>query len=389
MSNSNGRILWPYAFFALTLGWGWFVLAPLVPYLIGTLHVSLALILLLISLYGYAMIVGALPAGYWVAKSGPRAALYVSILLTVVGLAIRALASSFAVALVGQIIAALAYPLLIAPIGSVLRIGGVRQLKLGTGLVIGMLFLGMAAGSFLGPDMSPVMALWMAVVLNAVIGLWLMTQLRAVNAQSSQSLGKTRLVVSWWWVIGFVVASISVTFGSVSTSALLHLHVANAVALGGLLSGLTFLGSALGAMLFGWLGENPSSVRPLPRLLGVLTVVFLLLSGLLLTGSLSASTAGLDSAFFLFGFFSNGWYTLALEASAEQARTRQNAGIATAGFSMASNIGVAIIPVVVGPLVITASSVWLVIIVVMGLFAATIPFLVTAHGGNRGRQQSA
>jgi hypothetical protein len=177
-------------------------------------------------------------------------------------------------------------------------------------------------------------------------------------------------------------------FGSVSTSALLHLNVANAAGLGGLLSGLTFLGSALGAMLFGLLGENPSSVRPLPRLLGVLTVVFLLLSGLLLTGGLSASTAGLDSAFFLFGLFSNGWYTLALEASAEQARTRQNAGIATAGFSMASNIGVAIIPVVVGPLVITASGLWIAIIVVMGLFAATVPFLVTAHSGNRGQPQS-
>ncbi|AUW93904.1 MFS transporter [Sulfobacillus thermotolerans] len=389
LSSDNGRLLWPYAFFAFTLGWGWFVLAPLVPYLIGTFHVSLAMILLLISLYGYAMIVGALPAGYWVAKSGPQAPLYGSIVLTIVGLALRAGASSFTLALMGQVVAALAYPLLIAPIGSVLRLGGVRQLKMGTGLVIGMLFLGMAAGSFIGPDMSPVVDLWMAVVLNVVTGLWLLSQLRATRKSPGVSVGKTRLIVSWWWVIGFVVASISVMFGSVSTSALLHLHVPDAAALGGMLSGLTFLGSAIGAILFGWLGENPASVRRLPRLLGVLTLVFLFLSGLLLTGGLSASTAGLDASFFLFGLFSNGWYTLALEAAAEKARTRHNAGIATAGFSMASNIGVALIPVIVGPLVITHAAVWMAVILVMGVGAAIVPFAVKAYAASNNQQRTA
>ncbi len=385
----EGHMLWPYALFSLTLGFGWFILAPLVPYLIGRFHTSLTLVLLLISLYGYAMIAGALPAGYWVAKSGPRPALQTAIVLTVIGLGVRAFSTNFSLALAGQIIAAVAYPFLIAPIGSVLRLGQVRQLKLGTGMVIGMLFLGMAIGSFAGPSMAPSTDLWLAVGVNAVSGIWLWTQLPATSALNPRALGTTRLVMSWWWVIGFVVASMSVMLGSVSTSALIHLRVENAAALGGLLSGLTFLGSALGAIVFGWVGENPSSFRQLPRLLGVLTLIFLVLSGLLLTGTLSASTAGLDSSFLLFGLFSNGWYALALESSAERARSRTNAGIATAGFSMASNIGVAVIPVLVGPLVIAAPGLWIGVVAVLALAAALVPFLVKSSAQSGGTMMSA
>ncbi len=379
--TSGGRLLLPYAVFALTLGLGWFILAPLVPYLALHFHVSLTLILLLISLYGYAMIAGALPAGYWVAKSGPRAALRTAVILSVAGLALRAFADSFAMMLAGQIIAALAYPFLIAPIGSVLRLGQVKALRLGTGMVIGTLFLGMAIGSFIGPALSPSADLWLALLANLVAGIWLWTQLPSLGSEPSKSVGKTRLVISWWWIVGFVVASVSVMFGSVSTSALVHLRIVNAEALGGLLSGLTFLGSAFGAIIFGWLGEGTTAAGTLQRLLGILTLVFLMISGLLLTGTLSPSTFGLDTAFFLFGLFSNGWYALSLESAAEKARSRSNAGIATAGYSMASNIGVALVPVIVGPLVISAPGLWVAIIAVMAVAAALVPFLAKAHAG--------
>jgi MFS family permease len=94
---------------------------------------------------------------------------------------------------------------------------------------------------------------------------------------------------------------------------------------------------------------------------------------------------GLDAAFFLFGLFSNGWYALALESSAEQARSRTNAGIATAGYSMASNIGVAVIPVVVGPLVISAPALWIAIITVMAVVAVLVPFLAKSQSGKAGQ----
>lgn len=367
-------LLLPYALFAFVLGFAWFMLAPLVPDLIAHLKSPLGAVLLLISLYGYAMIVGALPAGFWTARKGPQPVLHLSIILTVVGLLVRAVAGDYALFFIGQVIAALAYPFLIAPIGSILRLSGVERTKAATGLVIGTLFFGMALGSLVAPHLSGAADLWLAVGLNVVVGVWLWMALRAVNAPDAASLGRVRIVASGWWVVGFVVSSVSVMYGSVSASALTHLHVANAAALGGLLSSLTFLGSAIGAALFGWLGERRQESVGLQRVLGVLTVVLLMACAFLLTGTLSPTAAGLDVVFLIFGVVSNGWYTLALEAAAARAQSAGSAGLATAGYSMASNIGVAILPVVLGPLVISAPNAWLVVLVIIAIIAAAVPF---------------
>ncbi|NMP24727.1 MFS transporter [Sulfobacillus harzensis] len=384
----NTRLLAPYAAFAFVLGFAWFMLAPLVPGLIQHFKAPLAAILLLISLYGYAMIVGALPAGYWTARSGPAVVLRTSIGLTVVGLFIRALAGSYGLFLVGQIVAALAYPLLIGPIGSVLRLSGIVRTKLATGLVIGTLFFGMALGSLIAPHLSSAADLWLAVVLNLVVGIWLWLALGHVS-DAPRNLGRVRLVVSSWWIVGFVVSSVSVMYGSVSSTALTHLHVVNAAAVGGLLSSLTFLGSAVGAAAFGWLGQARGESRPLQRMLGVLTLIFLLGCAMLLTGVLSPSHAGLDVMFLMFGIVSNGWYTLALESAAARAQSAGSAGVATAGYSMASNIGVAILPSLVGPLVVSAPSAFLIILAMLIIIAALVPFLAKTAGPSEPQQQPA
>ncbi len=372
----QSRVLTPYAVFAFVLGFAWFMLAPLVPDLIGRLKSPLAAVLLLISLYGYAMIVGALPAGFWTARRGPRPVLRLAVALTVVGLLVRAAAGSYAVFFSGQVVAALAYPFLIAPIGSVLRLSGVSRTKAATGLVIGTLFFGMAMGSLVAPHIGGTADLWLAVALNLVVGIWLWTALAKVEAPVPETLGRVRIVASGWWIVGFVISSISVMYGSVSTTALAQQHVANAPLLGGLLSSLTFLGSAIGAAIFGWLGESRKESLGLQRGLGVLSLIFLLACAFLLTGVLPPTAGGLDAAFLIFGAVSNGWYTLALEAAATRAQNAGSAGLATAGYSMASNVGVAILPVVMGPLVVTAPSAWLVVLGILGVAAVAVPFVM-------------
>ncbi|WP_020375350.1 MFS transporter [Sulfobacillus thermosulfidooxidans] len=373
--SQHPRLLWPYATFAFAVGLGWFVLAPLVPNIINQFHGSLSSVLLLISLYGYTMIIGSLPAGLWIAKKGPQPVLRWAIILTVVGLFLRAMASAYPILLIAQIIAALAYPFLIAPIGSILRLSGILRTKMATGLVIGCLFLGMAVSSILGPHLSLRTDFWLTAVVSLVVGIWLWMSSRVIVAEAPLILGRIRIVVSRWWLIGFVISSISVMYGSISTTALFHWHVPNALDLGGVLSSLTFLGSAFGAIGFGWLAEQKNNSTGLQRILAILSFGFLLACALELTGLLTPEASALDFAFLGFGIVGNGWYTLALERAARQAQNAGSAGLATAGYSMASNIGVAVIPVVLGPLVTQRPLWWLGLVVLMALIAMVVPFV--------------
>ncbi|WP_203114913.1 MFS transporter [Alicyclobacillus sp. TC] len=93
--NSGQKVLIPYVLFAFVLGFAWFMLAPLVPGLASELHVSISAVLLFISMYGYAMVVGSIPAGVWTAKSGPAPVLTLAILLSSLGLLLRAFAHNY------------------------------------------------------------------------------------------------------------------------------------------------------------------------------------------------------------------------------------------------------------------------------------------------------
>ena len=110
-------------------------------------------------------------------------------------------------------------------------------------------------------------------------------------------------------------------------------------------------------------------------------MVFVMAAAALLTGVLPVGRSpGIDAIFFLVGVFGNGWYALALEAAAQEAADAGSAGLATAGYSLASNVGVAIIPTVLGPLVVAAAAAWFALTALMTLVAAAVPFVIRRPG---------
>ncbi|WP_067623147.1 MFS transporter [Alicyclobacillus acidiphilus] len=372
--NSSKNVLIPYVIFAFVLGFAWFMLAPMVPDIMTELHASLSSVLLFVSFYGYAMVLGSIPAGLWTARKGPRPVLTCAVILSIIGLFLRIFAHTYAFFFVAQAIAALAYPFLIAPIGSVLRMSHVRNLKMSTGFTIGMLFFGMGLSAIIASYFTVSTGLWVGFILNLVVGIWLLFALRGIPRPETATFVRIRMTYSNWWIIGLVVSSTSVMIGGVTTSALEHLNISGAATLGGLLSGLTFLGSAVGAGLFGAVGEGVTNAKPLIRALAILSLVSVLLVALLMTGHLGHSKAMFDIMFFLAGVFGNGWYTLTLEEAARRAANDGSAGLNTAGYSMASNLGVAIIPVVLGPLVLSQPALWMTIVLILFVIAAILSF---------------
>ncbi len=347
-----------YVVFAFTVGAAWFVMAPMVPELIGNLHASLSSILMFLSLYGFAMILFSMPAAWWARKDGIAPVLRTAIVLSFVGLLGRIFAPSYSWFMVAQAIAAIAYPLLISPVGAVVRQVHLTHVKTLTGFTLGMLFFGMAAGAYMGPTLlhgfgytGTLVAVW---IVNAVVGVLLFLSLNQVQRFDEPVSGVERIVFGsprWWWV-GLSIAATSVMFGGVAVSALLHLHVANAAQLGATLTALTFLGSGIGAILFPVLADFLGRSGIWQEILIVLTTILSLFVVLQFTGVWTVTAGVLQLIFLFLGIFGNGCYALALSTTAEAARETRGAGVQTAGFSMASNVGVAVLPPLLGPLVI-------------------------------------
>lgn len=380
-SGDRSRFVAAYVLMGFSIGFAWFVLAPMVPDLIGLYKSSLSQILLLISLYGYAMVVASLPAAWWAMKRGPNTLFKAAVVISVVGLAIRALGSSYGIAFIGQCIAALAYPMIISPIGAVLKLTKHPKPRSFTGMTIGLLFFGMALGAFLAPALLKGFGtsgtLWFVTVVNLVAGINLWVNVKRLPVPKAATQVQRPLLITRWSLIGLAVASISVMLGSTTGEALgkLGLSVPHALALGSLLSALTFLGSAVGAVVLAWVADQVANPLQYQKVLAVLTWLVLLWLGLALTGHASHSAAMLDLGFFVFGALGNGWYSMALEASARQAQTAGAAGISTAGFSIISNLGVAIFPVFLGPLILTRGTTWLVLTLILMLIAVMVPML--------------
>ena len=344
----------PYWFLLFTIGFGWFILAPLLPALSKALSVGLGSVLLIVSSYGYTMVVLGLLAGYIAAKFTVKSALYSAMIISIVGLIGRAVSPNYISFLLFGIIAAIAYPLAMAPVGSVA--GSIYKEKSHTiiGVSVGMLFLGMAVGALLGPYMFEGFGLsgtmWLTVILAVLAAIWLPFKAKDYPTfYKGKSLhGSFKLGMIKNWYVGLAIASMSVMFGSIaSTVLLLHkLALGTALSYGGLFGGLAFLGSALGAIILPPIFEKYKAIRAGLVTTGVLSFVFV--ATMALTLSYTSLLAVIAFAYFLFGFFGNAYWSMAMTSTTNYVDDPAKAGFATSMYSVATNLGVAIIPVFVG-----------------------------------------
>ncbi len=351
--------LLPYWFLLFTIGFGWFILSPLLGSIITAFHSSLAPVVLLISLYGYTMIALGLLAGWLSARFTVRSALFVAAALSVIGLVGRALSPDYSILFITQTIAAVAYPMAVAPVGSISESISRERAHTITGVSIGVLFLGMAVGSFSGGALLSTIKLsgsfWLTAIL-AIIALAIIipgTRGYPVDYKGRSLRGVFKAGVVKNWYVGLVIASVSVMFGGIAAEVLAthSAYVTTSAYYGGLLGGLTFLGSALGAIILPPMFERYRFLKK-----GIIITSFLAFVSVF---SLSYFLSFLPIlwilliSFFFFGFFGNAYWSMAMTSTTNYVDDPAKAGFSTSMFSVATNVGVALIPVFVGPLFIT------------------------------------
>ncbi len=370
----------PYWVLVFSIGFGWFILSPIVPVLSSLFKVSISSILLIISSYGYSMAILGILAGYLSARFTVKTSLILSSIISLVGLIGRALLLNFTTFLTFGVIASLAYPLAVAPVGSIAEAFFKNRSNTIVGISIGLLFLGMAMGSFIGSFIYDYLglslALWIPTLLSIIAFISILLGTRDYPKNFKRSIrGSFNLGMIKNWYVGLAIASVSVMFGSIaSTVLILHKTIPLiAISLGGLFGGLTFLGSALGAIILPSIFEsfNLRLGLIITALLSFISVVIMSIS---LTLNLSFTLIGLG--YFLFGFFGNAYWSMALTSVTNYVIDPADAGLATSMYSAITNVGVAVIPVFLGSLFDSLSTMLMgdEIVIVMELIAFILSF---------------
>lgn len=349
MSKTSDLI--PYWVLNFTIGFAWFSLAPLVPVIMGHYSAGLSAVVELISLYGYTMIAFALLSGYLSARYSVSTSLILSVVISTVGLFLRAFSTNYDFLFVAQIIAAVAYPLALGPVGSLAQSISPGKSHTIVGVSVGILFLGMSAGAFLTPyiltmlgTVQNVFLLDAALSIIPLISIPLVVKKypRDYAGKSLKGVFKPGMFKNWY--VGLVISSFSVMFGGIAAAELISHSVGQDTALyvSGILSGLAFLGSALGAIVLPPIFETLGKVR-----IGmILSSLIALLSVFILAYSLSytSAIALLELSYFLFGFFGNAYWSMAMTSTTRYVKDPAQAGFSTSMYSVATNLGVAFIP---------------------------------------------
>ncbi len=110
-------------------------------------------------------------AGFLSAKFTTRSVLLISSILSFIGLLGRALSNDFSTFFLFAIIASLAYPLAIAPVGSIAKSMFKGRANTVVGISVGILFIGMALGSFSSPSILSFIGLRGTLMLTAILAL--------------------------------------------------------------------------------------------------------------------------------------------------------------------------------------------------------------------------
>ncbi|WP_075057096.1 hypothetical protein [Thermogymnomonas acidicola] len=197
-------------------------------------------VLLLVSLYGYTMVVLGLLSGFISARFSVVRSLYISAALSVIGLALRIVAYNYTFLFIATLIAAVAYPMAVAPpVGSVAESLTPGRAHTTVGISVGILFMGMAIGSLVSPYLiaDGIREAFGVSAILALVALVVLPPMRArdypQDYRGGRSLrgGSFRTGMLKNWYVGFLVSSISVMFGSIASSSLIARGVPEGTAL--------------------------------------------------------------------------------------------------------------------------------------------------------------
>lgn len=351
--NSVAKLL-PYWILNFTIGFGWFSLAPLIPNLMGQYSLSdPSSIVLLISLYGYTMVAFALLSGYISSRYSVSISLLLAAFISTVGLFFRAFSGSYDILLVAQVVAAVAYPLAVGPVGAIAQSISPKRSHTIVGVSIGILFLGMSAGSFVTPTLfnalgsvHNVFLFEAALTFVPLVTLPVVLRSYPKDYAGKSMKGSFKPGMFKNWYIGLAISSLSVMFGSIAVTMLGNNKLPNPEALAGVLSGLAFLGSALGAITLPPLFESIGKVRAGMILTSLVSLVSIALLAYYLAYTTESSV--LMMSYFMFGFFGNAFWSMAMTSTTKYVKDPAQAGLSTSMFSVATNLGVAVVPVFLG-----------------------------------------
>ncbi len=385
----NVKKLIPYWFFVFTIGFGWFILAPVIPELMVHLSATLSEIVLILSVYGYTMAIIGLLAGVLSAKFTVKSSIYLAMAFSTAGLLVRVFATDYSEFLVLSIVAASAYPFSLAPVGSIAESMDPKKSATIIGLSIGFLFLGMSFGALIGPyiylafSLTGIMAL--PAILTILASIWLFIYLpqypERYKGKSLRGSFKPGMIKNWY--IGMAMASISILFGDIAATALgFHFTGNFLLKLSGLMGGVEFLGSALGALILPFIFERYHFIRLGTVLTALVSFVFAII--LLYSLVYTSFAVLITGSFFIFGFFGNAFWVLALNSIINYVEDPGRAGFATSMYSVATNVGVAIIPVLISAEFVSISR--SIYGIIPALLIVLVSFLISPLILSKGRQ---
>ncbi len=387
----------PYWFLLFTIGFGWFILAPLVPIIASYFGVTPTAVIVVIDAYGYSMAIIGLIAGYLASRITVRITLYASMSLSALGLLGRAFSSNYDEFLTFALMAASAYPLALAPVGSISSSLNRERAHTIIGISVGILFIGLAAGDFTGPELASLIGLhWTLLIpfiLSVIAALYVIPgtrnypkYFRGRNLRGGFSPG---MLKNWW--VGFTVASLSVMFGAIAATSLQNLHgfsLDTSIYYSGLLGGLAFLGSGFGAIIMPPLFEVRKRLRT--GLIFSAIMAFASISVLVSSFIFSKVIVVMALGFFAFGFFGNAYWSMALTSVTRYTDDPAISGLATSMYSVVANAGVSIVPLFLGPLFYSQGLAidGMIIVILMVLLAAILSPLLRTLGNVKNNSQS-
>ncbi|HIH60975.1 MAG TPA: hypothetical protein HA289_08120 [Ferroplasma sp.] len=148
------------------------------------------------------------------------------------------------------------------------------------------------------------------------------------------------------------------------------------------MGGVEFLGSALGALILPFIFERYHFIRLGTVLTALVSFVFAII--LLYSLVYTSFAVLITGSFFIFGFFGNAFWVLALNSIINYVEDPGRAGFATSMYSVATNVGVAIIPVLISAEFVSISR--SIYGIIPALLIVLVSFLLSPLILSKGRQ---